>query len=258
MVLLPIPKNSYALEWQDLWQSKDQQAQKNFNKQQFGQAATQFDNPEWKAAAHYKAGEFTQAAESLQSIQTTDALYNRGNALAKSGQLQEALQAYQQALAIDPKHQDTLHNKALVEEQLEKKQQENDQQQKGDNQSSEQDSKSQQQKESEQEQENAEQSQKDKGDQQQPQEQKSEQQDAEKPENEKQQAEQNPQQKQNENKPEDQAQTKPKQAMQQDETQQANEQWLQRIPDDPSGLLKRKFKYQYGKRKSVSESAQTW
>lgn len=33
-----------------------------------------------------------------------------------------------------------------------------------------------------------------------------------------------------------------------DEQQQANEQWLNRIPDDPAGLLKRKFKYQYGQR----------
>ena len=32
------------------------------------------------------------------------------------------------------------------------------------------------------------------------------------------------------------------------EQQQANEQWLKRIPDDPAGLLKRKFKYQYGQR----------
>ncbi|MGZ8907461.1 MAG: VWA domain-containing protein, partial [Methylobacter sp.] len=27
LVLLPVPKNSYAFEWQDLWQTKDQQAQ---------------------------------------------------------------------------------------------------------------------------------------------------------------------------------------------------------------------------------------
>ena len=31
------------------------------------------------------------------------------------------------------------------------------------------------------------------------------------------------------------------------EKQQANEQWLNRIPDDPAGLLRRKFKYQYGR-----------
>ena len=32
------------------------------------------------------------------------------------------------------------------------------------------------------------------------------------------------------------------------EEQQATEQWLRRIPDDPSGLLRRKFRYQYQQR----------
>lgn len=32
------------------------------------------------------------------------------------------------------------------------------------------------------------------------------------------------------------------------EEKQANEQWLKRIPDDPAGLLRRKFKYQYDQR----------
>ena len=34
-----------------------------------------------------------------------------------------------------------------------------------------------------------------------------------------------------------------------EEQKQANEQWLKRIKDDPAGLLKRKFKYQYGQRR---------
>jgi Ca-activated chloride channel family protein len=273
MVLLPIPKNSYALEWQDLWQSKDQQAQKNFNKQKFGQAATQFDDPEWKAAAHYKAGKYTQAVESLQGIQSIGGLYNKGNALARSGQLQEALQAYQQALTIDPKHEDTLHNQALVEQQLKKQEQDNKQQ--GDDQSSEQDSQSQKKQEDEQsdEKESSEQTQdqqsqqnkseqderstdQQQSDEKQNQKQQADKDAADKSENKQRQAEQN--QKQKEKNTEERSQAKTEQAMQEDENQQANEQWLQRIPDDPSGLLKRKFKYQYGKRKFRSDSVQAW
>ncbi len=259
MVLLPIPKNSYALEWQDLWQSKDQQAQKNFNKQKFGQAATQFDDPEWKAAAHYRAGKFSQAAESLQGIQTSDAFYNRGNALAKTGQLHEALQAYEQALVLDPKNEDALYSKELVRKELEKQKQEQNNNQQGNDQSPEQDSDQRQQEgddEQSQEQETEELSQQEEGDSPQPKEQKQEQQDANKPANKQQQAEQNPQQK--EKNTEERSQAKTEQAMQEDENQQANEQWLQRIPDDPSGLLKRKFKYQYGKRKFRSDSVQAW
>ncbi len=36
------------------------------------------------------------------------------------------------------------------------------------------------------------------------------------------------------------------------ESQQALEQWLRRIPDDPEGLLRRKFLYQYRQRRENS------
>ena len=43
-----------------------------------------------------------------------------------------------------------------------------------------------------------------------------------------------------------------------DEEQQATEQWLRRIPDDPSGLLRRKFKYQYQQQKRRSPSSEKY
>jgi Ca-activated chloride channel family protein len=39
------------------------------------------------------------------------------------------------------------------------------------------------------------------------------------------------------------------------ELQKADEQWLRRIPDDPAGLLRRKFRYQYKKRSRQPASA---
>ncbi|HEY5138647.1 MAG TPA: VWA domain-containing protein, partial [Methylococcales bacterium] len=57
LLLLPLPKNSYAFEWQDLWQNKNQQAQQAYKNNQFEQAAKLFENTEWKAASQYKAGE---------------------------------------------------------------------------------------------------------------------------------------------------------------------------------------------------------
>jgi len=43
-----------------------------------------------------------------------------------------------------------------------------------------------------------------------------------------------------------------------DEAQMARDQWLKRIPDDPAGLLKRKFQYQYSKRHRASTEQQQW
>ncbi len=49
------------------------------------------------------------------------------------------------------------------------------------------------------------------------------------------------------------------QAEQQSDAQaKVTERWLQRIPDDPGGLLRRKFYYQYNQREGRSRSSQPW
>jgi Ca-activated chloride channel family protein len=248
LLILPLPKNSYALEWQDLWQTRDQQAQQAFNKQDYAKAATQFENPDWKAAAHYKAGEYDKALENLKNSKSADSAYNQGNALAQAGQLEEAVKAYEKALSLNPNDSDAKTNKDIVEKELEKQKQQN--QQKGDSQQNkdgEQSEKSDEQKKAEEKPEQKpEQKQSDKQQsadsqeqQNRPEEKKPE---AEKP----QQAEQNKDQ--TKEQPPEQTEATPSNAKPTDEQQQANEQWLNRIPDDPAGLLKRKFKYQYGQR----------
>ncbi|MCQ8115944.1 vWA domain-containing protein [Methylomonas rosea] len=262
LCLLPLPKNSYALDWQSLWQTPDQRAKQAFEQQQYQQAAEQFDNPDWRAAAQYKAGQFQEAAETLKNTQTAEGHYNRGNALAQAGQLPEAVQAYQQALQLDPNHQDAKYNKELVEkklkEQEQQKQQDNNQQ--DDQKQDKQDSSAQQQKQ----QQDGESDQADKDSQQ------------EQMPQDKQQAETKQDAEQNQAK-EDQQQSaadakqpaqppkqepneteKAAQATEKDETQRANEQLLKRIPDEPTGLLKRKFKYQYGQRNRGNQSGPAW
>ena len=132
LLLLPLPKNSYAFEWQDLWQSKDQQAQQAYKNNQFEQAAKLFENPDWKAAAHYKAGEYDKALENLKNNQSALSAYNQGNALAQSGQLEQAIKAYEKALTINPDDNDAKYNKELVEKELEKQKQEQQQNKKQD------------------------------------------------------------------------------------------------------------------------------
>jgi len=255
LLLLPLPKNSYAFEWQDLWQSKDQQAQQAYKNKQYEQAAKLFENPDWKAAAHYKAGEYDKAVENLKNNQTTLSAYNQGNALAQSGKLEDAIKAYEKALALNPDDADAKYNKELVEKELEKQKQE--QQQDDKQQQSKQDSdqgkdgnnseQSEEQKASEQK---PEQSEEKKSQQQQADEQASpenkEQQN--KPEEKKPDTDKARQAEQKKDEGKEQTEQMPANAQPSDEEQQANEQWLKRIPDDPAGLLKRKFKYQYGQR----------
>ena len=48
--------------------------------------------------------------------------YNLGNALAKDQRYEEAIAAYQRTLNQEPQHDDAIHNKALVEELLKEQQ----------------------------------------------------------------------------------------------------------------------------------------
>ena len=269
LLLLPLPKNSYAFEWQDLWQNKDQQAQQAYKNNQFEQAAKLFENPDWKAAAYYKAGEYDKALDSLKINQTALSAYNQGNALAQSGQLEEAIKAYEKALKRNPDDDDAKYNKELVEKELEKQKQEQKQQQQDKKQDdkqkqSKEDSeqkkegdkseKSEEQKKSEQKPEQTEEK---KSQQQQADEQKSDEnkEQQNKPEEKKQDTDkaQQAEQKNDEGKDKEQPKQVPANAQPSNEEQQANEQWLKRIPDDPAGLLKRKFKYQYGQRGRQSD-----
>ncbi len=250
-VLLQTPDDAMAFQWSDLWLNKDQKAMQAFEDEQAAVAAELFKNREWKAAAKYRAGEFAAAEELLNEKKDERSLYNKGNALAKQGRYEEAIAAYDEVLEHRPDDEDAIFNRDLVKKELEKEQQQQNQQ---DQQESESDKQSEQDSDSEQQSDSGQQS-KDKQDQQQS---SSEQQQQEEQENknaEQQQADKEQEQKQQSDKEmkeqaekeaneQEQTESQPT-PTELDEEQQATEQWLRRIPDDPSGLLRRKFKYQY-------------
>ncbi len=102
-----------------LWDSADQKAMKAFNKGSYLEASHGFDNPKWKAASLYKGGMYKEAAALYKEDESADGYYNLGNALAKDGQIDEAIVAYTKALEIDPKAEDAAYNKSLLEKQKE-------------------------------------------------------------------------------------------------------------------------------------------
>jgi len=124
--LIPLPSPANAFEWQDLWWTKDQQAERALKAGDPKKAADLFGRLDWKAAAQYKSGDFKSSEEALQGIKTPQGLYNRGNALAQEGKLEEALKTYDQALTYLPEDADTIANRKLVEEALKQQQQQKD------------------------------------------------------------------------------------------------------------------------------------
>ncbi|WP_461482340.1 VWA domain-containing protein [Porticoccus sp.] len=280
LLLLPLlgsPQQALAFGWHDLWQTADQQAAQAMASGDTQSAQQTFKDPDWKAAAAYRNGDY-DSAQQLYQQDAASALYNRANALAKAGKLEEALQGYDQALAKKPEMEDAQFNRKLVQQLLE--QQQNQQNQQQDQQS---DSANDQQ---QQNQQNPSQSGDQAGENSPPsgqnqssdnpqQDQSSSPPPKDDSENSDQQSstEKAPQQQQSEQQPpsEPQQQTgqpqpgapadaekqpaEPSGQPQQgsapemsDEEKQAMEQWLRKIPDDPGGLLREKFRYEAKKR----------
>ncbi|MBV7571007.1 tetratricopeptide repeat protein [Pseudomonas sp. PDM27] len=120
-LLLALPQPSYAFDLVDLWLRPDQQGVHLLKQKRPAEAARRFEDHQWQGVALYEAGNYAGAAERFAEGNNAHAHYNRGNALAKSGELEAALDAYEQALERQPDLRPALTNKALVEELLKQK-----------------------------------------------------------------------------------------------------------------------------------------
>lgn len=118
VILLPMPHSAYAFGWSDLWQRPDQRGAQALAARQPRQAAALFKDPQWRAAAHYRAGDYSAAVTDLEKQSGAVADYNRGNTLAHLGKYQEALNAYEDALKRDPHFKDAAYNRDLVKKWL--------------------------------------------------------------------------------------------------------------------------------------------
>ncbi|MBF0447186.1 MAG: VWA domain-containing protein [Magnetococcales bacterium] len=264
LFLLPMG-NAQADDWQRWWLRDDQRAAEALAQQQPERAAELFQDPQWRAAAHYRAGHYEQALASLNGQESADSWYNRGNALARLGRLPEAIKAYQEALKKNPDHTDAQYNQELVKKSLPPQPQSQ--------QGSDETKSSDQPKQPEESQEQ----QPSQSDKPQPSESKSDNPSSE-PEGEPSDGKQSePQQSQAKQSPEPEQSANPQQGkpddstgqsgpeseelleqsmevLQDSEEQMAMKRWLRRIPDDPGGLLRRKFYLQYQKNRRQPDS----
>lgn len=246
--IMPWSGEASATLWDDLWRSKDQQAQEKFEADEVADAAALFEDPKWRAAANYRAGNYPNSAQGFAEYQDLDSRYNLANALAKQGRLEAALGAYDEVLELQPEHEDAIYNRDLVEKALQQQQQsESEQNQSSDesggegeqsesNQQSQQDSKEGASADADSEQS---------GDASARGEDEMNQQDLEAMQAELDRAAQEAEKEGEEAESEPMTQAEAEAMRRAQEQQQAMEQWLRRIPNDPGGLLRRKFQYQY-------------
>ncbi|KPZ57839.1 VWA domain-containing protein [Pseudoalteromonas sp. P1-25] len=137
LVLSVLPtQQASALELPSFLKNTDQQALDAYKNKDFEQAANA-DSSSLKGAALYQQGNFDAALEAFSNDKSATGFYNYANALAKSGQLEQAIDAYKQAQTLQPNFSEAADNQALVEQLLEQQQQ---QQQEGDSQDNQQQS----------------------------------------------------------------------------------------------------------------------
>ena len=131
LVLLPMwPAPAAATTWQDLWARPDQQAAQALQQGYPKQAQQLARDPAWRGAAAYRAGDYAAAADALQQTPGTDGAYNLGNALVRQSKYQQAIKAYDEALKRDADNADAKANRKTVEDwlrQQKSKQQSSDQ-----------------------------------------------------------------------------------------------------------------------------------
>ena len=254
LVFAPLMFSSHpveALDWKDLWQTPDQQGAQALEDGDLEAAQSLFNDSQWRGSAAYKAGNYDQAIDDYLGAETADAHYNRGNSLAKSGDLEGAIEAYNQALKQHPEMEDAAANRDLVEK-LKEQQEESSEQQDQDQEKKDQDKKDQQDQDQNQQQEDGDPQPSDSSDEQQEQDQQNQQpEETEQEKEEREQAEQEAKEKEaqerKEKEQQEEAQKEEAQAEPTEEEKQAQqeiEQMLRRVPDDPGGLLRAKFRYQ--------------
>ncbi|MBK9495365.1 MAG: hypothetical protein BWZ07_01895 [Alphaproteobacteria bacterium ADurb.BinA280] len=129
LVALPmigVAPPSRASVWEDLWQRPDQQAWQALQADDPARARELAQDPGLRGTAAYRSEDFNAAAVDFGAGSDIDSAYNHGTALAKAQRFEEAMAALDGVLQRDPGHVDAKANREAIAEWLQQQKQQED------------------------------------------------------------------------------------------------------------------------------------
>lgn len=290
----PYGSQAYA-EWADWWLTPEQQAKSALESDDVERLKSVAPDAAWQGVAEHEAGDFEAAAKTFngtaqqQQIEGNSeaanrALFNQGVSEVRAGQYDNAVQTFDQVLEQDPQFTDAEHNRDIAQQLIEQQQQQEQERQEGEGEGEEDASPEEGEQQSsddsgEPSDESQSADQEDSGEPAEPEQSDSDQEPGESDEDGDQEPDSQAQMDADEQAAQDALEAEAQAANQDDEltdaeaqeanaapveqpmseSDQATEQWLRRIPDDPAGLLRRKLEQSHRTEyPQVRQSGEPW
>lgn len=97
-----------------LWRSPDRQGQLLLNRGDYAAAANQFQKPMQRGVALYKSGQFEEALKIFNTVVSAEGIYNRANCQIMLGKYDAAIELYQTAIQQRPDWTEAIENRELA------------------------------------------------------------------------------------------------------------------------------------------------
>lgn len=115
LVLILLVTGTANAAFVDWWLTPDQQGRLLFERGEYAQAAQRFANPLWKGLAYYASEDFVSSATWFAQVDSAYGYFYLGNSMAHQDRLEQALAAYDEALALEPGFAEAQFNRDWVQ-----------------------------------------------------------------------------------------------------------------------------------------------
>jgi len=104
------PNTDSNFEIASFFKRPDQRAVELLEQGQFEQAAAEFDSPQWRGVSRFRGGQYKEAMEDFATATDATGLYNHGTAAVRAGDYTQAVSSFEKALELAPDNKDISHN----------------------------------------------------------------------------------------------------------------------------------------------------